>query len=137
LDRHPNHVRLFYSKDDQGLARVSPKQLLESCLRMKPDRILLAELRGEEAFDYLRNVNSGHTGSITSIHAASAELAFEQLVLLVKQSPGGREIPRADIKNLLFMLVDVVVQCGVEHHQRFIREIWYKPDRRRGRLETS
>src|SRR5882724_7265024 len=54
---HPNHVRLFYSKDDQGLSRVTPKQLLESCLRMKPDRILLAELRSEEAFDYLRNVN--------------------------------------------------------------------------------
>ena len=53
---------------------------------MKPDRILLAELRAEEAFDYLRNVNSGHPGSITSVHAASAELAFEQLVLLVKQS---------------------------------------------------
>ena len=69
LDTHPNHVRLFYSKDDQGLARVTPKQLLESCLRMKPDRILLAELRAEEAFDYLRNVNSGHPGSITSIHA--------------------------------------------------------------------
>ena len=82
----PNHVRLFYSKDDQGLARVTPKQLLESCLRMKPDRILLAELRAEEAFDYLRNVNSGHPGSITSIHAGSCELAFEQLVLLVKQS---------------------------------------------------
>ncbi len=47
LDRHANHVRLFYSKDGQGLARVTPKQLLESCLRMKPDRILLAELRAE------------------------------------------------------------------------------------------
>src|ERR1039458_9743023 len=56
----PNHVRLFYSKDDQGLSRVTPKHLLESCLRMKPDRILLAELRAEEAFDYLRNINSGH-----------------------------------------------------------------------------
>ena len=92
LDRHPNHVRLFYSKDDQGVARVTPKQLLECCLRMKPDRILLAELRAEEAFDYLRNVNSGHPGSITSVHAASAELAFEQLVLLVKQNQGGREL---------------------------------------------
>ena len=51
LDRHPNHVRLFYSKDDQGAARITPKQLLECCLRMKPDRILLAELRAEEAFD--------------------------------------------------------------------------------------
>ncbi len=55
-----------------------------------PDRILLAELRAEEAFDYLRNVNSGHPGSITSVHAASAELAFEQLVLLVKQSRARR-----------------------------------------------
>ncbi len=134
LDRHPNHVRLFYSKDDQGLARVTPKQLLEACLRMRPDRILLAELRAEEAFDYLRNVNSGHPGSITSIHAASAELAFEQLVLLVKQSRGGQELPRADIKELLYLLVDVVIQFGVEHHQRFIREIWYDPARKRRAL---
>src|SRR5262249_846120 len=92
LDRHANHVRLFYSKDGSGRARVTPKQLLESCLRMKPDRILLAELRAEEAFDYLRNVSSGHPGSITSVHASSAELAFEQLVLLIKQSTGGREL---------------------------------------------
>jgi type IV secretion system protein VirB11 len=133
LDRHANHVRLYYSKDDQGLARVTPKQLLECCLRMRPDRILLAELRAEEAFDYLRNVNSGHPGSITSVHAASAELAFEQLVLLVKQSPGGRTLARRDIKRLLYLLVDVVIQCGLEHHQRVIREIWYQPERKRTR----
>jgi type IV secretion system protein VirB11 len=131
LDRHPNHVRLFYSKDDQGVARVTPKQLLESCLRMKPDRILLAELRAEEAFDYLRNVNSGHPGSITSVHAASAELAFEQLVLLVKQNQGGREMARSDIKSLLYLLIDVVIQFGVETHERFIKEIWYEPERKR------
>jgi type IV secretion system protein VirB11 len=131
LDRHPNHVRLFYSKDDQGLARVSPKQLLEACLRMKPDRILLAELRAEEAFDYLRNVNSGHPGSITSVHAASAELAFEQLVLLVKQNQSGRELARGDIKSLLYLLIDVVIQFGVDRHERFIKEIWYDPERKR------
>jgi type IV secretion system protein VirB11 len=137
LDRHPNNVRLFYSKDDQGQARVTPKQLLESCLRMRPDRILLAELRAEEAFDYLRNVNSGHPGSITSVHAASAELAFEQLVLLVKQSKGGQELSRADIKQLLYLLVDVVIQFGVEHHQRFIKEIWYDPARKRRSLAAA
>lgn len=131
LDRHPNHVRLFYSKDDQGLARVTPKQLLESCLRMKPDRILLAELRAEEAFDYLRNVNSGHPGSITSVHATSAELAFEQLVLLMKQNPGGRDLARSDIKSLLYLLIDVVIQFGVERHERFIKEIWFDPERKR------
>lgn len=131
MDRHPNHVRLYYSKDDQGVARVTPKQLLESCLRMKPDRILLAELRAEEAFDYLRNVNSGHPGSITSVHATSAELAFEQVVLLVKQNQGGRELARGDIKSLLYLLIDVVVQFGVECHERFIKEIWYDPERKR------
>jgi type IV secretion system protein VirB11 len=131
LDRHPNHVRLFYSKDGQGLARASPKQLLECCLRMKPDRILLAELRAEEAFDYLRSVNSGHPGSITSVHATSAELAFEQLVLLVKQSQAGCELARSDIKSLLYLLVDVVIQFGVERHERFIKEIWYEPGRKR------
>jgi type IV secretion system protein VirB11 len=127
LDSHPNHVRLFYSKDGQGLARVTPKQLLEATLRMKPDRILLAELRAEEAFDYLRNVNSGHPGSITSVHASSAALAFEQLVLLVKQSEGGRQLARRDIRSLLRRLIDIVIQCGVERHERFIKEIWYRP----------
>jgi len=134
LERHANHVRLFYSKDDQGQARITPKQLVECCLRMRPDRILLAELRAEEAFDYLRNVNSGHPGSITSVHATSAELAFEQLVLLVKQSVGGRDLARGDIKSLLYLLVDVVIQCGVERHERFIKEIWFQPARKRHNL---
>ncbi|HEX4050668.1 MAG TPA: P-type DNA transfer ATPase VirB11 [Steroidobacteraceae bacterium] len=137
LDRHPNHVRLFYSKDGQGLAQVTPKQLLESCLRMRPDRILLAELRSEEAFDYLRNVNSGHPGSITSVHAASAELAFEQLVLLVKQSRAGSGLARADIKSLLYLLVDVVIQFAVEQHQRYVKEIWFEPERKRRALAAA
>jgi len=137
LDLHPNHVRLFYSKDDQGLARVKPKQLLESCLRMRPDRILLAELRAEEAFEYLRSVNSGHPGSITSIHAASAALAFEQLVMLIKQSGPGRDLARADIKSLLYSVVDVVIQCGLDQHRRFIQEIWYEPHRRLQLAEAS
>jgi type IV secretion system protein VirB11 len=130
LERHANHVRLFYSKDDQGLARVTPKQLLECCLRLRPDRILLAELRAAEAFDYLRNVNSGHPGSITSVHATSAELAFEQLVLLVKQNAAGRGLARRDIRGLLYLLVDVVVQCGLEEHRRVIREVWFEPSRK-------
>jgi type IV secretion system protein VirB11 len=137
LDGHPNHVRLFYSKDDHGLARVTPKQLLECCLRMRPDRILLAELRAEEAFEYLRAVNSGHPGSITSVHATSAELAFEQLVLLVKQSAAGRELARTDIKSLLYLLIDVVIQFAVQEHRRYISEIWYQPQRKRCSLTVQ
>ena len=126
LESHPNSVRLLYSKEGQGLARVSAKQLLEASLRMRPDRILLAELRGEEAYYYLRNVNSGHPGSITSVHASSAALAFEQLTLLVKESPAGREMARSDVRALLDELVDVVVQCSVEGQRRSVREVWWK-----------
>jgi len=90
---------------------------------MRPDRILLAELRGEEAFDYLRNVNSGHPGSVTSIHAGSCDLAFEQLMLLVKESEAGRGLERADILALVQKAVDVVIQMGVTEHRRSIREI--------------
>src|SRR3546814_6854084 len=81
---------------------------------MRPDRILLQELRDGTAFFYLRNVNSGHPGSITTVHADSAALAFEQLSLLVKESEGGRDLQRQDILALLHLLVDVVVQCKKE-----------------------
>src|SRR3546814_11814102 len=77
---------------------------------MRPDRILLQELRDGTAFFYLRNVNSGHPGSITTIHADSAELAFEQLTLLVKVSEGGADLAREDIRSLPKTLAHVVVQ---------------------------
>lgn len=107
----PNHVRLLYSKGCQGTSQVTAKQLLESALRMRPDRILVQELRDGAAWDYLRNVNSGHPGSITTVHANSCALAMEQLTLLVKESEAGRQLDRADIAGLLATLVDVVVQC--------------------------
>jgi len=123
---HGNAVRLFYSKDDQGRARVAPKQLLEASLRLRPDRILLAELRGEEAYYFLRNVSSGHPGSITSVHAGSAALAFEQLALLVKESPPGRELALADIHRLLHAVVDVVVHCVRDGTRRQVDEMWWR-----------
>ncbi|WP_217705517.1 P-type DNA transfer ATPase VirB11 [Peristeroidobacter soli] len=131
LDRHPNHVRLFYSKGGQSGASVTPKQLLECSLRLRPDRILLAELRAEEAWDYVRSVASGHPGSITSIHASSATLAFEQLTLLVQQSRAGAALEPGDIKRLLYQLVDVVVQFGRSGGDRYISEVWYEPARKR------
>jgi type IV secretion system protein VirB11 len=137
FDQHPNHVRLFYSKGDQGQARVSPRHLLESCLRMRPDRILLAELRSDEAFDYLRNANSGHPGSITSVHASSADLAFEQLTLLVKQSKSGGDLPRPEIRMLLTLLVDIVVQFGIVGRKRCIQEIYYEPQRKRALAQRT
>lgn len=128
---HRNAVHLLYAKDGQGLAKVGPKQLLESALRMRPDRILLQELRDASAFFYLRNVNTGHPGSITTIHADSATLAFEQLTLLVKESEGGRDLARDDIRNLLHMLVDVVVQLRREAGRFRMTEVWFDPLRKR------
>lgn len=128
---HRNVVHLIYSKDGQGLARVTAKALLESALRMRPDRILLQELRDGTAFFYLRNVNSGHPGSITTVHADSAALAFEQLTLLVRESEGGRDLPRADIRALLHLLIDVVVQMKRIDGVFRMTEVWHEPDRKR------
>ncbi len=129
---HRNAVHLLYAKDGQGLARTGPKALLESALRMRPDRILLQELRdGAAAFFFLRTVNSGHPGSITTVHADSAALAFEQLTLLVREFEGGRDLPREDIRNLLHLVVDVVVQMKKIDGRFQMTEIWHDPARKR------
>jgi type IV secretion system protein VirB11 len=124
---HKNVVHMLYSKDGTGTAKVTAKELLESALRMRPDRILLQELRDGTAFFYLRNVNSGHPGSITTIHADSAELAFEQLTLLVKESDAGSDLARDDIRSLLKILVDVVVQMRKVNGEFKMTEIHYDP----------
>ncbi len=128
---HRNAVHLLYSKDGQGLAKVGPKALLESALRMRPDRILLQELRDGSAFFYLRQANTGHPGSITTIHADSAALAYEQLTLLVRESEGGRDLPRDDIRTLLHLLVDVVVQLKRVDGRFRMTELDYEPLRKR------
>lgn len=128
---HKNRVHMLYAKDGAGRAQVGPKDLLESALRMRPDRVLLQELRDGTAFYYLRNVNSGHPGSITTLHANSAMLAFEQLTLLVKESEAGRDLTRDDIRELLFQLVDVVMQVHkVEGGGRQVTEIYFDPHRK-------
>ncbi|WP_267382254.1 MULTISPECIES: P-type DNA transfer ATPase VirB11 [unclassified Sphingomonas] len=124
---HRNCVHMIYSKDDQGQAKIGPKQLLESALRMRPDRILLQELRDGTAFFYLRNVNSGHPGSITTVHANSAEGAFEQLTLLVKESEGGRDLGRDDIRGMLKSLIDVVLQAEKIDGRWRVKEVYFDP----------
>lgn len=126
---HPNSVSLFYSANNQGVANITQQELLESSLRMRPDRIFLAELiRGDEAFYYIRNVNSGHPGSITTLHANSAELAFEQLVLFMKESKAGTSLSREDIKQILHSCVDVIVQLKNIKGKRVMTELYYEPN---------
>ena len=127
LHNHPNVVHLFYSKDAQGTARVTAKSLLEACLRMKPDRIFLAELRGDECFHFVRLAASGHPGSITSVHAGSCALAFEQMALMIRESGAGGGLRMDEIKALLGIVVDVVVQFDRDERGRFISELFYEP----------
>lgn len=122
----PNHVRLFYSKGGQGISGAGPRELLESCFRMRPDRILLQELRDGTAFYYVRNVNSGHSGSITTVHAGSTQLAFEQLATLVKESEAGRALERAEVLSSLKIAIDIVVQCKRIDGSFRATEIYYR-----------
>jgi type IV secretion system protein VirB11 len=131
LPNHPNVVHLFYSKDAQGTAKVTAKSLLEACLRMRPDRIFLAEVRGDECFHFLRLAASGHPGSITSVHAGSSALAFEQMALMIRESGAGGGLRMAEIKWLLSVIVDVVVQFDRDERGRFVSEIFYEPRRQR------
>lgn len=126
----PNVVRLIYSKGGQGDSNITARDLLESSLRMRPDRIFLQELRDASAFYYLRNVNTGHGGSITTIHADSAQLAFEQLALLVKESEAGRDLSRGEIKQMLYQMIDVVMQIRKTSSGRRVTEVWFDPERK-------
>ena len=128
---HRNRVHLFYSKGDQGLARVSAGDLLEASLRMRPDRVLLQELRDGSAFTYLRGVASGHPGSITTLHAESTHGAFDVLALMVKQNEAGRHLSDADIRKLILQLVDVVAHCDRSTGRFRITEVYYDPTRKR------
>jgi len=136
LPSHPNHVHLFYPSEakEEENAPVTSASLLRSCLRMKPSRILLAELRGGEAFDFINVAASGHGGSITSLHAGSPLLAFERLALMVLQNRQGRTLPYPVIRRLLYLVVDVVIHVhnDVESDAgRHITEIWYDPMQKR------
>ena len=108
--RHANAVGLIAARGNQGEADVDAEDLLIAALRMRPDRIILGELRGREAMTFLRSVNTGHPGSLTTIHADSPERAIDQLALLVLQS--GSKLGWDDVVRYIRRSIDVVVQLS-------------------------
>lgn len=114
LARHRNAVHLLYSKGGQGAAQVSPADLIASAMRMKPDRAILAELRGSEAFDFLKLLTTGHEGSMTSFHAASADVAIERFALMAREHPEAAVYAQQDLQRLLSMTVDIVAHLQVQ-----------------------
>lgn len=127
LPNHPNHVHLFYPSEAQNI--ISPSILLKSCLRMKPDRILLAELRGAETWDYIQICASGHGGSITSLHAGNVNEVFERLTGMYRSNPQGQYTSDAVIMRSLHMTIDVIVHMDNIHGVgRGITQIWFEPE---------
>lgn len=107
---HPNAVGMIAPRNSLGEADVTMEDLLSASLRMRPDRIILGELRGPEALTFLRAVNTGHPGSITTIHADSPKRAVEQLALLILQA--GTKLSRQDVQDYVRASIDVFVQLG-------------------------
>jgi type IV secretion system protein VirB11 len=114
----PNDLGLIAVKGELGEALINTDDLLQAALRLRPDRILLGELRGKEAVSFLRAVNTGHPGSFSTIHANSASGALEQLALMVMQS--GLGLSRSETIDYARSVIDVVVQLGREGAQRKI-----------------
>ena len=113
---HENSVGLVSVRGELGEARVTANDLVSASLRMRPDRIILGELRGREAFTFLRSVNTGHPGSMTTIHADSPQRAVEQLALLVLQS--GAQLRWEDVLQYVRASIDVYVQLEREGGRR-------------------
>ncbi|THD63900.1 P-type DNA transfer ATPase VirB11 [Phenylobacterium sp.] len=121
---HPNAVGLIAVRGENGEARVTAEDLVQASLRMRPDRIILGELRGREATDFLRAINTGHPGSITTLHADSPRGAVDQLSLLVLQA--GLNLGRAEIADYVRSIVDVFVQLSRRDGRRMISEIVFQ-----------
>ncbi len=127
---HENMVRFEARREQNGMPAVSIRDLLKAALRHRPDRILLGEIRSGEAFDLLQLLNTGHSGTISTIHASSAKQGLSRFASCVLQS--GVEIPYRAIKTNIADSLNVVVQIERRPGRRFISEVLeinnYDPD---------
>lgn len=114
---HPNSVHLFFSPT------ISAKAVLSSCMRMKPEHIFITELRGDETWDYLMALKSGHSGSVTSIHANDCRGALFKMGSYIKQSEVGQTLDMSFIMREVETTIDVV--CFFE--KTFLKELYYDP----------
>lgn len=117
LPNHPNHAHLFYKE------HISAKMIVAACMRLKPDRIFLTELRGDEAWDYLAALNTGHPGGLTSVHANDARSVHYRIAQLAMESPAGQNMDHAYILNTVRATIDVI--CYFEKTR--MTELYFDP----------
>lgn len=137
LPNHHNRVHLLYQKGSRSAVAITPADLISSCMRMKPDRVLLAELRGAEAFDFLKLLTTGHSGSITSYHAESCALAAERYVFMAKEHQQAAIYDADALKRLVTLTIDVIVHVVAKNiydedgrpirKERYVEEVHYDP----------
>lgn len=118
---HDNAVGLVASRGSLGEADISAEDLLIASLRMRPDRIILGEIRGSEAVTFLRAVNTGHPGSMSTIHADSPTRAIDQLALLVLQT--GTRMAWDDVIKYVRSSLDIIVQLRHRGGRRDIESV--------------
>jgi pilus assembly protein CpaF len=126
-----NLVRFEARQPQNGLPAVTIRDLLKASLRHRPDRIILGEIRGGEAFDLLQLLNTGHSGSLSTVHATSARQGLARFTSCVLQS--GVDLPYRAIKTNVGDSVNIVVHLERRPGRRFVSEVveihGYDPDR--------
>ncbi len=125
LPPQSNVVNLVASKGGQGEANVSMQDLLEATLRMRPDRLFVGEIRGTEAFTFLQAINTGHPGSMSTIHANDPRMAYERLAMMMMQSGLTNGYAKDDLINYIKMVIPIVVQVKNMNGIRGVSEISY------------
>jgi pilus assembly protein CpaF len=126
-----NLVRFEARQPQNGLPAITIRDLLKASLRHRPDRIILGEIRGSEAFDLLQLLNTGHSGSLSTVHATSAKQGLSRFTSCVLQS--GVDLPYRAVKTNVGDSVNVVVHLERRPGRRFVSEVveihGYDPDR--------
>ena len=128
----PNIVRFEARREQPDLPAVMIRDLVRAALRHRPDRIILGEVRGGEAFDLLQALNTGHSGTLSTIHANSAAQALNRLASCVLQS--GVELPYAAIRSAIADSIQLVMHIARRrrpaHRQRAAAHRRLRPRRR-------
>lgn len=122
---HENQVNLLATKDDQGLSKITMQDLVQASLRLRPDRIIMGEIRGREILDFVSACSTGHEGSMTTIHANNPRIAFMRMTQMYKLNnvPSMRD---EDIMRELKEVIDIVIQLNKTKQGRVASHIYYK-----------
>jgi type IV secretion system protein VirB11 len=137
----PNHVHLLFNRNDSpqppwlhssgSKATIGPETLLQSAMRMHPDIIILGEMRGSEAWTYVRDVVPSHPGTVCTIHADSPRTAFMRMIGLCKGTQAGASYDDRTLAQLVADTVDVIVPLEEIDHQFHWHPVWWRGDAQR------